>query len=305
MNDNENIRYNNFIEKLYNSPSSTPQDKERIVKLLLSEREQGFMTEERVRELIKEFVSITPQIGNEKEFYHNPRNMVKFLYQFSVNDIFKWFTHAPDPNMEFDYSTYLSTAESEYNKYAKSANRATWGNVRNFIFNTSIAPKDSFNKKIDFSWRDLKEWCLNNRNIHPYNSIVGDYRFARYIETFKNTIEFRTDKAEYLFSNRLEDFIYDYMLNQSDIKIKFDEPGNVDTLTGTMVQLLWNVSPDNATYKNVQFIYNEDLKNVTFVKDSDGNELGLMIFTGKCYVNLQIVADDGSRVKTNVVVWAY
>ncbi len=89
------------------------------------------------------------------------------------------------------------------------------------------------------------------------------------------------------------------------IKIKFDEPGNVDTLTGTMVQLLWKVSPDNATYKNVQFIYNEDLKNVTFVKDSDGNELGLMIFTGKCYVNLQIVAVDGSRVKTNVVVWAY
>ena len=72
-----------------------------------------------------------------------------------------------------------------------------------------------------------------------------------------------------------------------------------------MVQLLWKVSPDNATYKDVQFVYNRELENVTFVKDGDGNELGLMIFTGKCYCKLQIMATDGSRVKTNVVVWAY
>ena len=89
------------------------------------------------------------------------------------------------------------------------------------------------------------------------------------------------------------------------IKIKFDEPGNVDTLTGTMVQLLWKVSPDNATNKNIQFIYNEELENVTFVKDSSGNDLGLLVFTGKCYLELQIMAVDGSRVRTDVVVWAY
>lgn len=89
------------------------------------------------------------------------------------------------------------------------------------------------------------------------------------------------------------------------IKIKYDEPGNVDTLTGTMVQLLWKVSPDNATNKGVQFIYNEELKNVTFVKDGDGNELGLLLFTGKCYLNLTIMATDGSRVTTKIVVWAY
>ena len=89
------------------------------------------------------------------------------------------------------------------------------------------------------------------------------------------------------------------------IKIKFDEPGNVDTLTGTMVQLLWKVSPDNATNKNVQFIYNEELENVTFVKDGDGNDLGLLVFSGKCYLDIQIMAVDGSRVKTNIVVWAY
>ena len=89
------------------------------------------------------------------------------------------------------------------------------------------------------------------------------------------------------------------------IKIKFDGPGNVDTMTGTMVQLLWRVSPDNATNNGVQFIYNEELENVTFVKDSNGNDLGLILFTSKCYLKVQIVSTDGSRVSTEVRIRVY
>lgn len=93
MNDNEKIRYNNFIEKLYNSPSATSQDKERIVKLLLSEREKGFVTEEKVRELIK------------KEMLHSDNN---FLYKPRKKDALEDIPYRPP--------YYLSDFLEEYNK---------------------------------------------------------------------------------------------------------------------------------------------------------------------------------------------
>ncbi len=222
MADEDNLKYNNFIEKLYTSPSSTPEDKARIVKLLLSEREKGFVTREDVEKMIAENSGkIIERKGDE--FTHNPRKMVKFLYQFSINDNYKWFTHAPDPNMDFDYFKYVSDAEEQYNIISKSINTATWGNVKNFIFNTKIAPKDSLDKKIEYSWRDLSDWCLNNRNIHPYETLLGDYKFSHYIDIFKNTIEFRTDNPDYLFSNRLEDFFFDEVFTQGDINLIFSD----------------------------------------------------------------------------------
>lgn len=89
------------------------------------------------------------------------------------------------------------------------------------------------------------------------------------------------------------------------IKTIFTEPGNVDTLTGTMVQLIWKVSPDNATNKNVQFIYKKELSDmVTFVKDENGNELGLLIFNEPGRIEIKIESTDGTRVSTTVVVRA-
>ena len=88
------------------------------------------------------------------------------------------------------------------------------------------------------------------------------------------------------------------------IIVNYDQPGDVNSLTGTMIQLLWRVTPDNSTRKNVRFVYDETLENLTFVKDSSGNDLGLILFTGKCYTNVKIMATDGSRVYTEVIVWA-
>lgn len=227
MNDNEKIRYNNFIEKLYNSPSATSQDKERIVKLLLSEREKGFVTEEKVRELIqsemkKKGIEDSKQNG-EKEFSHNPLNMVNFLYQFSVNDKFKWFTHAPDPTNPdpFNYLQYINIAKENYGKISYGVNTSTWSNVMNFIFDTDKPAMDAYGKKIDVCWKDMSEWCMANRNQHPYDVLIGDYRFERYIDIFKNAIQFRTDNDEYLFNKRVRKFLSEEAINDSDIKLSF------------------------------------------------------------------------------------
>lgn len=91
------------------------------------------------------------------------------------------------------------------------------------------------------------------------------------------------------------------------IKIKYEEPGVIEdgVPTGTMVQLLWRVLPDNATNKEVRFVYNTNLTRVNFVKNKDGKELGLILFTGKVKLDLQIVSTDGTRVVEDIVIWVY
>lgn len=91
------------------------------------------------------------------------------------------------------------------------------------------------------------------------------------------------------------------------IKIKYEEPGVIEDgiPKGTMLQLLWRVLPDNATNKEVRFVYNTELTRVNFVKNNDGKELGLILFTGKVKLDLQIVSTDGTRVVEDVVIWVY
>lgn len=88
------------------------------------------------------------------------------------------------------------------------------------------------------------------------------------------------------------------------IKVKFTTPGNRETLTGTMLQLSYRVTPDNATNKEVKFVYTEN-KRAEFVKDENGRDLGLILFTGEVVLKIKIVATDGSKVYTELVVWVY
>lgn len=87
------------------------------------------------------------------------------------------------------------------------------------------------------------------------------------------------------------------------ITIDYTEPGDEVTLTGTMVQLSWRVLPDNATTKDVRFVYNTELTRVKFVKNDEGKELGLILFTGKVKLDVQIVSTDGTRVYQDVTIW--
>lgn len=216
--------YGSFINGLLNNPSTTKQDRERIVNLLLKERDKGFVTEERVKELIMqyggEYASNVEGKTTTNGFFHNPKNMVSFLYQFSVNDMFKWFTHEPDANFEFDYETRVKLAEDNFNKISKGINPYTWNNVKNFVFNTNSAAKDSYNEVIKYRWKDMSKWCFEHKFQHPFSTLIDNYKFAKYIDIFKNTIEFRNLPK---FSDRMEDYICDVALNTPDVKLDFTD----------------------------------------------------------------------------------
>jgi hypothetical protein len=218
------LNYNKFINSLLNNPSTSEKEKGKIVDLLLKERDKGFVTKEQVEQMIKEFNGGTsnPIKSNSKHF-HNPKRMIDFLYQFSKNDSYKWFTHAPGANQDFDYETYVDNAKNGFQTIAKGINQYTWNNVYNFIFDTKSAAKDSYNNDIKIRWKNLMSWCKEHKFRHPYYELVDDYKFERYITIFKNTIEFRTDDSSMTFANRIEDFMYDHAINSPDISLEFSE----------------------------------------------------------------------------------
>lgn len=87
------------------------------------------------------------------------------------------------------------------------------------------------------------------------------------------------------------------------LNVPFTTPGVINAYgnaEGTYLQLYWRVYPDNATEKSVRFVYDTTLTRFEFVKDAEGNELGLILFNGPTLFSLRIMATDGTRVYDEV-----
>jgi hypothetical protein len=146
---------------------------------------------------------------------HSPKTMVKFLYSFSLDDKFKWFTHDPEGLLTaFNYKEYIENAKGEYDKTTGwNINNGTYHNVKNFIIDTGESNKTNiFNKgKINCSWRDLEKWCIEHPNTHPYRAEINNEFFKKHINQFKHIIEFRTDDTDSTFNFRIKKVIRDIL----------------------------------------------------------------------------------------------
>lgn len=89
------------------------------------------------------------------------------------------------------------------------------------------------------------------------------------------------------------------------IRTKFDTPYDKNTQTGTMIQLLWRVEPDNASTKDVKFVYDENNTRVEFYKTEEGEYTGLVLFYKKSMIDVKIMSTDGRRIYKEVTLWAY
>lgn len=84
------------------------------------------------------------------------------------------------------------------------------------------------------------------------------------------------------------------------INIAFEEPGDIESLTGTVLQLEFRVLPDNATDKTYRFVYDrEQYPQVLFYKVGD-SETGAIVFTAPALLPLTIIANDNSGVQTEL-----
>ena len=88
------------------------------------------------------------------------------------------------------------------------------------------------------------------------------------------------------------------------IATPFTKPANKEDISGTMIQLMWKVVPDNATIKDVQFIYEENPL-VEFYETENGEKTGLVLFYGRTNIYVKIMSTDKRRIVTEVVLQAY
>lgn len=91
------------------------------------------------------------------------------------------------------------------------------------------------------------------------------------------------------------------------IEINFTTSGHIDengAIKGTYIQLSWRVLPDNASNKKIRINYNNSLQSVESIKDSNGNDLGLLLIKSKAFFTVTLSTVDGSGKKTVFTIWA-
>ena len=86
------------------------------------------------------------------------------------------------------------------------------------------------------------------------------------------------------------------------IYMQYVGEGNVEEQTGTILQLECRVLPDNATNKEVRYVYSRDQYPQVEIYQINGRETGTIIFRGPALLSLRIYSTDGTNVYTEVTI---
>ena len=92
--------------------------------------------------------------------------------------------------------------------------------------------------------------------------------------------------------------------NRTVIQTKFTTPADKTALSGTMIQLMVRVLPDNATTKGVRYVYDTENPNVEFYETESGEQTGLVLFYNKAVIEVKVMSTDGRRVEKKLTVAA-
>jgi len=215
-----------FISDLMKNKSLTHSQKERLYELIgkdiirnLDQKGDNIFQELRViknkmelieRNVNKENNNNKQNLTKKRTKTHNPKEMLKFLFQFSSQEGYKWFTHKPD--LRIDEINYLSKLESiKKYKMPFDINIATYMFMRSFF----LKDKNSNDKLNIFYPNFTTELTYSNekiltkikKGINPFDIVIDGIYFADVINKFKNAIEFRSDNDKYKFNTLFMDFI--------------------------------------------------------------------------------------------------
>lgn len=197
--------YNAFISGLLSNPATTKEDRERIVELLLKERDEKYVTKEQLQELLKiGGDKIIVEEGKKKTEYPEPRQTYEFLSYFSQKDGgLKNLTH--DFNYGYiDYDVFMAQCRKEFEegkrKYPKVPSRLL-GRIESFAFRETpdwYVQKwlQNERKTIKHGWSDPEfiQWYKTNK-IHPSKDAFYNKEM---IVPFKESIQVRADTGNLL-----------------------------------------------------------------------------------------------------------
>lgn len=98
-----------------------------------------------------------------------------------------------------------------------------------------------------------------------------------------------------------QDYVYMYERHGSKIiQVEYIGEGNIETLEGTVVQLVVRVYPDNATNKEVKYMYDREAVPFVTMHTIDDRETGALIISGIGTFEMRVYSTDGTNVYDTV-----
>ena len=225
FNETENVSvksfdYGSFINGLLNNPSTTKQDRERIVNLMLKERDKGFVTEEQVIQLIQNYSSNHVVIEESKEEtpdivvesvnldratdvdfkYKSPKDTHDFLVAYNQDSILKYTCHnIDDEDVILDINTECGVTEYDFEKHKqviiKHFNQLRKGRFVDYrilnLISVYLTGKTIKGETTEWSYLKIKEnwaseqlkiWAMNNPHVvpNPGENIASSVRNSGY-----------------------------------------------------------------------------------------------------------------------------
>jgi hypothetical protein len=142
---------------------------------------------------------------------HSPKKMVSFLYNFSKDERFKWFTHdAEGLSEKINYKKYIELFENTSRQnFGYNLNLSTVSFVKEFILGKNLNIEfPRFQSHLTYQNEKLLQKLDDGEN--PFKVVIDDIHFVDIIKRFKNAIEFRLDAGDdNKFSFLIKDFITD------------------------------------------------------------------------------------------------
>lgn len=143
------------------------------------------------------------------EIYHSPKKMVSYLYSFSKDEKFKWFTHDAEGLSErINYKKNIEFFEKATRQnFGSNLNLSTVSFVKEFISGKNLKiefPK--FQSHLTYKNEELLQKLNDGEN--PFKIVIDGTHFVDIIKRFKNAIEFRLDAGDdYKFNFLIKNFI--------------------------------------------------------------------------------------------------
>ncbi|PIX11631.1 MAG: hypothetical protein COZ74_13555 [Flavobacteriaceae bacterium CG_4_8_14_3_um_filter_31_8] len=223
-----------FIQEILSNKRLTLKQQKKLFDLTSKEIRKdkffGFGLEERITKLEKELSNTKTPINEELSKIHSPKGMVKFLYQFSSDEQYKWFTHKPD--LKVDEINYLSRIENfKKIKIPFNLNYSTILFIKSFFLKDEKLSVFHPGFTTELTYSNEKILTEIKKGINPFDIIINKISFVDIINKFKNAIEFRLDKDKYTFDNLFMDFITNKISVDINEKYTYDFLKNSKILT--------------------------------------------------------------------------
>ena len=245
--------YNAFISGLLSNPSTTKEDRERIVALLLKERDKGFVTEEQVRLMIEEYSGKKKsgtRFSDNRDL--NPKSTADFMSLFEKRDVLKYLTHNYD-NSTMTLETMLTQAKTVFKEQAKAISipKQLWALINNFLNGGEWVDYKDVKCHDGYSTQSWLDWSANNENIHPITDIGG---MEDIIQRFKHTIRFYPPYLQSMVNEITKPFEKKSFKFESKYLEKADFYTHVSYIKWRMVEIIKDLA-DHSDNKEINIEY--------------------------------------------------